>query len=132
MLNFPRMVRRTKTKYFQGGRLLWDEHSSAGKYVRENCKPIKVNFLNPNDIYFDAKYLQNYQQNDAEDHENLFNLIKAMLSYEPNDRISLDQVLRQDFFIHDILNLLLILLSLCYRHPFFDKISFVHRLDYRR
>jgi len=88
------MVRRTKTKYFQGGRLLWDEHSSAGKYVRENCKPIK-----------------NYQQNDAEDHENLFNLIKSMLSYEPNDRISLDQVLR---------------------HPFFDKISFVHRLDYRR
>ena len=101
MLNFPRMVRRTKTKYFQGGRLLWDEHSSAGKYVRENCKPIKVNFLNPNDIYFDAKYLQNYQQNDAEDHENLFNLIKAMLSYEPNDRISLDQVLRQDIFIQD-------------------------------
>ena len=75
------------------------------------------------------KYLQNYQQNDAEDHENLFNLIKAMLSYEPNDRISLDQVLRQDLFIHDIFNLLL---SLCYRHPFFDKISFVHRLDYRR
>lgn len=37
------MVRRTKTKYFQGGRLLWDEHSSAGKYVRENCKAIKVN-----------------------------------------------------------------------------------------
>lgn len=88
------MVRRTKTKYFQGGRLLWDEHSSAGKYVRENCKPIK-----------------NYQQGDAEDHENLFNLIKAMLSYEPNERISLDQVLR---------------------HPFFDKISFVHRLDFRR
>ena len=46
-------------------------------------------------------YLQNYQQNDAEDHENLFNLIKAMLSYEPNDRISLDQVLRQDLFIQD-------------------------------
>ena len=37
------MVRRTKTKYFQGGRLLWDEHTSAGKYVRENCKSIKVN-----------------------------------------------------------------------------------------
>ena len=49
-------------------------------------------------------YLQNYQQNDAEDHENLFNLIKAMLSYEPNDRISLDQVLRQGLLIHDILN----------------------------
>ena len=38
MISLTRMVRRTKTKYFQGGRLLWDEHSSAGKYVRENCK----------------------------------------------------------------------------------------------
>jgi len=44
------MVRRTKTKYFQGGRLLWDEHSSAGKYVRENCKPIKVIALSCNFI----------------------------------------------------------------------------------
>jgi len=26
------MSRRTKTKYFQGGKLVWDEHSSAGKY----------------------------------------------------------------------------------------------------
>ena len=46
-----RMVRRTKTKYFQGGRLLWDEHSSAGKYVRENCKPIKVRILIHIDIH---------------------------------------------------------------------------------
>jgi len=87
------MVRRTKTKYFQGGRLLWDEHSSAGKYVRENCKGIK-----------------NYQQSDADDHENLFDLIKSMLIYEPTERIGLDQVLR---------------------HPFFDKIAFVNRLGYR-
>jgi len=88
------MVRRTKTKYFQGGRLLWDEHSSAGKYVRENCKAIK-----------------NYQQADADDHENLFDLIKSMLIYEPNERIGLDQVLR---------------------HPFFDKIAFGNRLTYGR
>jgi len=87
------MVRRTKTKYFQNGRLLWDEHSSAGKYVRENCKAIK-----------------NYQQTEADDHENLFDLIKSMLIYEPTDRIGLDQVLR---------------------HPFFDKIAFVNRLGYR-
>ena len=38
----PRLSRRTKTKYFQTGKLVWDEHSSAGKYVRENCKPLKV------------------------------------------------------------------------------------------
>ena len=39
-------------------------------------------------------FLQNYQQSDQEDHENLFELIRNMLMYEPTDRISLDQVLR--------------------------------------
>ena len=36
------MVRRTKTKYFNNGKLIWEENTSAGKYVRENCKVIKV------------------------------------------------------------------------------------------
>jgi len=90
----PGMVRRTKTKYFQTGKLLWDEHSSAGKYVRENCKQ-----------------LRKYQQGEGEEHEQLFELIQSMLVYDPAERIGLDQVLR---------------------HPFFDKVSFVHRLDFRR
>merc|ERR1711936_61111 len=84
------MSRRTKTKYFQAGKLVWDEHSSAGKYVRENCKSLKK-----------------YQQSDQEEHEQLFGLIQAMLTYDPAERIGLDQVLR---------------------HPFFDKVSFLHRL----
>merc|ERR1719348_322298 len=88
------ITRRTKTKYFNQGRLVWDEQSSAGKYVRENCKALKK-----------------YQQSDADDHEQLFDLIQAMLVYDPAERITLDQALR---------------------HPFFDKISFVHRLDLRR
>ncbi len=37
-----RLSRRSRTKYFSGGRLLWDESSSAGKYVRDNCKPLPV------------------------------------------------------------------------------------------
>ncbi|XP_042201841.1 dual specificity protein kinase CLK2 isoform X1 [Callorhinchus milii] len=38
-----RMIRKTrKKKYFYRGRLDWDENSSAGRYVRENCKPLKV------------------------------------------------------------------------------------------
>ena len=37
-----RMCRKTKTKYFYHGRLDWDEKSSGGKYVRENCKPLRV------------------------------------------------------------------------------------------
>ena len=31
-----------KTKYFYHGRLDWDERSSAGRYVRDNCKPLRV------------------------------------------------------------------------------------------
>ncbi|VEN44410.1 unnamed protein product [Callosobruchus maculatus] len=35
-----RMARKTKTKYFYRGKLEWDEKSSAGRYVRDNCKPL--------------------------------------------------------------------------------------------
>ena len=75
--SFSRMTRRTKTKYFTTGKLVWDEQSSAGKYVRENCKQLKK-----------------YQQGDGEDHEQLFDLIQSMLIYDPTERIGLDQVLR--------------------------------------
>lgn len=34
-----------KQKYFYRGRLDWDESSSAGRYVRENCKPLRVRFV---------------------------------------------------------------------------------------
>lgn len=37
-----RMARKSKTKYFYHGKLDWDEKSSAGRYVRENCKPLHV------------------------------------------------------------------------------------------
>ena len=36
------MTRRSRTKFFSNGQLLWDENSSAGKYVRENCKALTV------------------------------------------------------------------------------------------
>lgn len=36
------MARRSKTKYFYHSKLDWDQSSSAGRYVRENCKPLKV------------------------------------------------------------------------------------------
>jgi len=31
-----------KTKYFYKGKLDWDDRSSAGRYVRDNCKALKV------------------------------------------------------------------------------------------
>ncbi|XP_017031421.1 uncharacterized protein Doa isoform X4 [Drosophila kikkawai] len=76
-----RMARKTKTKYFYHGKLDWDEKSSAGRYVRDHCKP-----------------LQQCQLSDGEDHYELFSLIKKMLEYEPSSRITLGEALRHPFF----------------------------------
>jgi len=76
-----RLIRRTKTKFFNGSHLVWDEDSSAGKYVRDNCKP-----------------LQKYRMNDSEDHLLLFDLVMKMLAYDPDERLSLDDALRHPFF----------------------------------
>ncbi|XP_069700164.1 dual specificity protein kinase CLK2 isoform X9 [Periplaneta americana] len=76
-----RMARKTKTKYFYHGKLDWDEKSSAGRYVRENCKP-----------------LHRYQNSDDEDHRQLFDLIARMLEYEPSSRLTLGEALRHPFF----------------------------------
>ncbi|XP_032809804.1 dual specificity protein kinase CLK2 isoform X1 [Petromyzon marinus] len=77
-----RMVRRTrKQKYFHHGHLDWDESSSAGKYVRENCKP-----------------LRRYVVCDDAQHHQLFDLIEKMLQYEPSKRITLGEALKHPFF----------------------------------
>ncbi|XP_065372152.1 bromodomain-containing protein DDB_G0280777 isoform X2 [Calliphora vicina] len=76
-----RMARKTKTKYFYHGKLDWDEKSSAGRYVRDHCKP-----------------LFRYQMSDSEDHCELFDLIKKMLDYEPSQRVTLGEALRHPFF----------------------------------
>ncbi|XP_059481827.1 probable serine/threonine-protein kinase dyrk2 isoform X2 [Neocloeon triangulifer] len=76
-----RMARKTKTKYFYHGKLDWDERSSAGRYVRENCKP-----------------LHRYQMTEEEQHVALFDLISRMLEYEPSNRITLGEALDHTFF----------------------------------
>ncbi|XP_050304686.1 probable dual specificity protein kinase madd-3 isoform X1 [Anthonomus grandis grandis] len=76
-----RMARKTKTKYFYKGRLDWDEKSSAGRYVRDNCKP-----------------LLRYKQADDPDHNYLFDLIFKMLDYDPSERITLKEALKHPFF----------------------------------
>ncbi|NXT00818.1 CLK2 kinase, partial [Jacana jacana] len=77
-----RMIRKTrKQKYFYHGRLDWDENTSAGRYVRENCKP-----------------LRRYLTSEAEDHHRLFDLIESMLEYEPSKRITLAEALKHPFF----------------------------------
>ncbi|KAJ8335036.1 hypothetical protein SKAU_G00406750 [Synaphobranchus kaupii] len=77
-----KMIRKTrKQKYFYRGRLDWDESSSAGRYVRENCKP-----------------LRRYLLSEAEDHHQLFDLIESMLEYEPSKRLTLAASVRHPFF----------------------------------
>ncbi|XP_050562980.1 dual specificity protein kinase CLK2 isoform X8 [Spodoptera frugiperda] len=76
-----RMARKTKTKYFYHGKLDWDEKSSAGRYVRENCKP-----------------LMRYLQSNSEESRQLFDLIARMLEYEPSQRITLREALKHPFF----------------------------------
>ncbi|EEB19563.1 dual specificity protein kinase CLK2, putative [Pediculus humanus corporis] len=76
-----RMARKTKTKYFYHGKLDWDDKSCAGRYVRENCKP-----------------LHRYQAADDEEHAQLFDLMQRMLEYDPSQRICLGDALRHPFF----------------------------------
>ncbi|XP_062393602.1 dual specificity protein kinase CLK2-like isoform X1 [Sardina pilchardus] len=77
-----RMIRRTrKQKYFVRGKLFWDENSSAGRYVRENCRPLKK-----------------YSQCDSEEHEQLLELLGRLMEYDPSNRISLSASLRHPFF----------------------------------
>ncbi|KAM4690192.1 dual specificity protein kinase CLK2 isoform 2-T2 [Rhinophrynus dorsalis] len=77
-----RMIRKTrKQKYFYHGHLDWDENTSAGRYVRENCKP-----------------LRRYMMSEAEEHHQLFDLIEGMLEYEPSKRITLAESLKHPFF----------------------------------
>uniref|UniRef100_A0A2M3ZGQ4 Putative lammer dual specificity kinase n=1 Tax=Anopheles braziliensis TaxID=58242 RepID=A0A2M3ZGQ4_9DIPT len=76
-----RMAKKTRTRYFHHGKLEWDEKSSAGRYVRENCKPLIRCAIA-----------------DTPDHLQLFSLIGRMLEYDPNDRITLAEALDHPFF----------------------------------
>ncbi|XP_012549616.1 probable serine/threonine-protein kinase dyrk2 isoform X3 [Bombyx mori] len=76
-----RMARKTRTKYFYHGKLDWEEKSSAGRYVRENCKPLLRYLLNNN-----------------EEARQLFDLIARMLEYEPSQRVTLRDALKHPFF----------------------------------
>ncbi|XP_003745131.2 dual specificity protein kinase CLK2 [Galendromus occidentalis] len=77
----PKMSKRTKTRYFYNGRLDWDERSSAGRYVRDHCKP-----------------LERYISNGDDNVRDLFDLIRKMLAYDPKERLSLRKALDHPFF----------------------------------
>lgn len=75
------LYRKTKTKYFYHGKLDWDDKSSAGRYVRDHCKP-----------------LHRYVMSEIPDHLQLFDLIRRMLDYDPATRITLGELNLTDNF----------------------------------
>ncbi|XP_063148330.1 dual specificity protein kinase CLK4 isoform X3 [Candoia aspera] len=75
------MIKKSRKCYFHHNQLDWDEHSSAGRYVRRRCKPLKE-FMHCHD----------------KDHESFFDLICKMLEYDPAKRITLDEALEHHFF----------------------------------
>ncbi|XP_011495656.1 PREDICTED: serine/threonine-protein kinase Doa isoform X2 [Ceratosolen solmsi marchali] len=76
-----RMAHETKTRYFYHGKLDWNDKTSVGRYVRDNCKP-----------------LHRYLLSDNEEHKQLFELMLRMLEYEPSSRITLKEALAHPFF----------------------------------
>lgn len=78
-----RMLKRSrKQKYFYRNKLDWDKSSSAGKYVRDNCKPL----------------LGYIQRKEDPEHLKLFDLIARMLEYDPAKRISMAEAINHPFF----------------------------------
>lgn len=81
-----KMIGKTRVKYFSKGKLVWDEKSSAGRYVKENCKPLR-------------RYIpKNIGTQELEDWSDMFDLVSKMLLYEPGRRLTLKEALRHSFF----------------------------------
>ncbi|CAN8187951.1 unnamed protein product [Coccothraustes coccothraustes] len=76
------MVHKTrKQKYFHNGSLVWDENTSDGRYVQENCKPLRT-----------------YMLHDSLEHAQLFDLMRRMLEFDPSQRITFSEALLHPFF----------------------------------
>ncbi|XP_038140192.1 dual specificity protein kinase CLK2b isoform X2 [Cyprinodon tularosa] len=71
-----------KHRYFQHGRLDWNECSKAGRYIKSKCKP-----------------LRSYLLSHGREHHQFFDLLERMLEYDPLKRISLPAALSHPFFL---------------------------------
>jgi CDC-like kinase len=81
--NLPyRLAKKSKKcKYFCHGRLDWDEWSTAGRYVKDNCRP-----------------LMRYMLREEPEDEKLFSLILRMLDFDQLNRVRLVDAVEHSFF----------------------------------
>ena len=81
-----RMADRTRIRLFKRGRLDWDTESLNGQYIRKNCRYL---------LDYIPELLEEEEQQEWED---MFNMIKKMLIYEQHRRLTLPEALRHRFF----------------------------------
>ncbi|NXQ90694.1 CLK3 kinase, partial [Nyctibius grandis] len=76
------MIRKTrKQNFFHNGKLVWDENTPKGRYVRENCKPLRT-----------------YRLCNSQEHRQFFDLLRRMLEFDPSQRITVSEALLHPFF----------------------------------
>lgn len=77
------LIKKTpKTKYFWRGRLDWDDRGDPGQYVKRQCRPLKEN-LGPNP---------------DKDNRQMYDIMELMLEYNPEQRMTAEDVLKHGFF----------------------------------
>jgi len=77
------MASKSGSSYFKKGVLEWDPNSKEGRHVRRKVKPL--------DRYIPREDREN------RDWMDMFNLIKRMLEYDPQERISLQEAMQHPF-----------------------------------
>ncbi|XP_052096775.1 cyclin-dependent kinase 12-like isoform X2 [Mytilus californianus] len=77
-----RMIKKTKVPdLFWHGRLDWDPTTNAGRYVRENCRP-----------------LYSYIRDKGSEHRQVLEVVEMMLEFMPTDRMKLKDAMKHPFF----------------------------------
>ena len=80
------IVRKTKTSYFQAGRLAWDWSVPAAKYASQHCRPL------PQYRRCGSGSVQGQEE------AVMLDLVARMLEYDPDARITLHESLKHPFF----------------------------------
>lgn len=77
------ICKTSKKRYFRKDRLDFNKHSSSGRYIRKYCR-----------------HLSEYRKESSYEHQDFFDLLKGLLEYDPERRLSASSALKHQFFDH--------------------------------